>query len=167
MTKASELLTQNPGGWYYEMHELGYNYRLTDFQAALGIEQLKKSDGWVKKRRELVFRYDKAFKSFEKLSPQHHPDINHNYSYHLYIIQCEKRAELYQFLKDNGVNTQVHYIPVHLQPYYKKKYGYKTGDFPIAERYYDHALSLPLYPTLKKKEQQKVIYLIERFYEKS
>ena len=167
MTKNSNVLEENHGGWYYEMQELGFNYRMTDIQAALGIEQLKKNDEWVKKRRELVSNYDEAFKNVEQITPQQHPDRSGEYSYHLYIIQCEKRAELYQYLKENGVNTQVHYIPIHLQPYYKNKYGYGRGDFPIAEKYYDHALSLPLYPTLTDLEQDKVISLIQQFYEKN
>jgi len=167
MTKDPNLINENHGGWYYEMHELGFNYRMTDLQAALGIEQLKKNDEWVKRRREVVSIYDQAFKNINQVSPQKHPDKNREYSYHLYIIQCEKRAELYQYLKDNGVNTQVHYIPIHLQPYYKNKYGYGLGDYPVAEKYYDHALSLPLYPTLTDPEQEKVISLIKKFYEKN
>jgi UDP-4-amino-4,6-dideoxy-N-acetyl-beta-L-altrosamine transaminase len=167
MTKDTDLLKENHGGWYYEMQNLGYNFRMTDIQAALGIEQLKRNDSWVKRRREIVQQYDDAFKDFEKITPQEHPDIDGVYSYHLYIIQCEKRAKLYQYLKDNGVNTQVHYIPVHLQPYYKEKYGYGRGDFPVAEKYYDCALSLPLYPTLKDSEQEKVISLVKGFYEKN
>ncbi len=167
MTKDPNLLNENHGGWYYEMHELGYNYRMTDLQAALGIEQLKKNDEWVKRRREVVSIYDQAFKNINQVSPQKHPDKNGEYSYHLYIIQCKKRAELYQYLKDNDVNTQVHYIPIHLQPYYKNKYGYGPGDFPVAEKYYDHALSLPLYPTLTDSEQEKVILLVKQFYAKN
>jgi len=167
MTKNTDLFQENHGGWYYEMHELGFNYRMTDIQAALGIEQLKKNDEWVKIRRTLVTQYDDAFNDIEQLTPQQHPDINGGYSYHLYIVQCEKRAELYQFLKENGVNTQVHYIPIHLQPYYKNKYGYGRGDYPVAEKYYDHALSFPLYPTLTDSEQEIVISLIRQFYAKN
>jgi len=151
--------------WYYEMHELGYNYRLTDFQASLGIEQLKKSDLWVKKRRELVEIYDESFRSLENLKPQSRISGSLDSSYHLYIIQCEKRLELYNFLKENKINTQVHYIPIHLQPYYKKRYGYKKGDLPNSETYYEKALSLPLYPDLKEEEQQKVISTVRKFYE--
>jgi len=166
MTKDKELLKENHGGWYYEMQELGFNYRMTDIQASLGIEQLKKNDEWVKKRRKIVSNYDKAFKNVEQLIPQKHPDKNGEYSYHLYIIQCEKRAELYQFLKENDVNTQVHYIPIHLQPYYRKKYGYDKGVYPVAEKYYEHSLSLPLYPSLKLAQQDKIISLINNFYSK-
>jgi len=167
MTKDTNLFKENYGGWYYEMQELGYNYRMTDIQAALGIEQLKKNNEWVKIRRNLVSRYDEEFKNVEQIVSQQHPDKNGGYSYHLYIIQCEKRDELYQFLKENGVSTQVHYIPIHLQPYYKNKYGYGRGDYPVAEKYYENALSLPLYPTLTDREHEKVISLIKKFYEKN
>tara|TARA_Y100000590_G_C15611136_1_gene973892 strand:+ start:21 stop:1175 length:1155 start_codon:yes stop_codon:yes gene_type:complete len=167
MNKNPNSMIDNHGGWYYEMQELGFNYRITDFQAALGIVQLKKSDDWIKKRRKIVEKYDKAFSGIKQLNPQKHPDKNGGYSYHLYIIQCENRSELYQYLNEHGVSTQVHYIPIHLQPYYKNKYGYNYGDYPIAEKYYDHALSLPLYPKLKNNEQEKVISLIKKFYEKN
>lgn len=167
MTKKPQELEENHGGWYYEMQELGFNYRMTDIQAALGIEQLKKNDEWIKIRRGLVTQYDESFTKIEQLKPQQHPDINGGYSYHLYILQCEKRAELYQHLKDNGINTQVHYIPIHFQPFYKNKYGYGKNDFPLAEKYYDHALSLPLYPSLSVNEQKFVIESIFEFYGKS
>jgi UDP-4-amino-4,6-dideoxy-N-acetyl-beta-L-altrosamine transaminase len=164
MTKNPDELIENHGAWYYEMHALGYNYRMTDIQAALGIQQLKKNDEWVTRRRELVRNYDDAFKGIEDLTVQKHPDQNETYSYHLYIIQCEKRGELYEFLRNNGVNTQIHYIPIHLQPFYKKKYGYNKGDYPVAESYYRKALSLPLYPTLKDEEQEKIVTLVKKFY---
>jgi len=167
MTKKPEKLLENHGDWYYEMQELGFNYRMTDIQAALGIEQLKKNDEWVKRRRTLVTQYDDTFNDIEQIMPQEHPNRSGEYSYHLYIIQCDKRAELYQYLKNNGVITQVHYIPIHLQPYYKNKYGYGRGDYPVAEKYYENALSLPLYPTLKNTEQEKVISLVKKFYEKN
>jgi len=167
MTKNPDILIENQGGWYYEMHELGYNYRMTDIQAALGIEQLKRNDKWVKRRRELVKQYDDALKDVENITLQKHPDLDGGYSYHLYIIQCEKRKELYIFLKDNGVNTQVHYYPIHLQPYYKEKYGYDRGSYSVAEKYYDNALSLPLFPTLTDIEQEIVISLVKKFYAKN
>ena len=156
---------ENHGNWYYEMQSLGYNYRMTDIQAALGITQLNKSDNWVARRRELVHKYDKEFQSIDNLSYQLHPDFNKTYSYHLYIIQCSYRAELYQFLKEKGINTQVHYIPIHLQPYYKNRFKFKRGDFPNAEKYYDRALSLPLYPGLSDNEQNRIIALVKEFYQ--
>ncbi|MAT63693.1 MAG: UDP-4-amino-4,6-dideoxy-N-acetyl-beta-L-altrosamine transaminase [Dehalococcoidia bacterium] len=167
MIKDSSLINNNEGGWYYEMQELGYNYRITDFQAALGIEQLKKSDKWQKMRRHIVSVYDQEFDFLDQITPQNHPDQNLNFSYHLYIIQCEKRLELYNYLKENKINTQVHYIPIHQQPYYKNKFGYEVGDFPNAESYYEKALSLPLYPTLTEVEQERIISIIREFYEKN
>ena len=167
MIKDSSLINNNEGGWYYEMQELGYNYRITDFQAALGIEQLKKSDKWQKMRRHIVSVYDQEFDFLDQITPQNHPDQNLNFSYHLYIIQCEKRLELYNYLKENKINTQVHYIPIHQQPYYKNKFGYEVGDFPNAESYYKKALSLPLYPTLTEVEQERIISIIREFYEKN
>ena len=167
MVKEEKNLIENHGGWYYELHELGYNFRMTDIQAALGIEQLKKSDEWVKLRRELVSRYDIAFDGIDAIIPQKHSDIDSHSSYHLYIMQCEKRDELYKYLKENGIMSQVHYIPIHLQPFYKKEFGYREGDFTVAENYYKKALSLPLYPKLKFSDQEKIISIIKSFYAKS
>ena len=164
MTKDPMLMQEYHGEWYYEMHDLGFNYRITDIQAAIGIEQLKRMENWKKERREIVRNYDDAFECINGISHQKHPDINGEYSYHLYVIQSERRDELYSYLKKNDVNTQVHYIPIHLQPYYRNKFGYKTGDFPNAESYYKKALSLPLYPGLKKIEQEKVINLVKKFH---
>ena len=155
------------GEWFYTMERLGYNYRMTDFQAALGIEQLKKSDSWVKKRREIVSFYDHAFEDLDEILPQAHPDKEVKFSYHLYVIQCEKRKELYEYLKNKKINTQVHYIPIHLQPYYMNNFDYKKGDFPIAENYYDKALSLPLHPSLSVKDLEKIVYFVKKFYESS
>ena len=167
MTKDSTNLLENHGPWYYEMHDLGYNYRITDIQASLGVVQLKKNDKWVKKRRKLVKNYDEAFLNINEVIPQLHPDINYKYSYHLYIVQCQNRYDLYEYLSKNNISTQVHYIPIHLQPFYKKKFKYSSGDFPIAENYYNNALSLPLYPGLTENEQNKVISLIKQFYGKN
>jgi len=164
MTKDDSIMNNNHGGWYYEMHELGYNYRITDIQAALGIEQLKRNDQWIRQRRELVQNYDDAFNSMLEIQPQIHPDKDRLYSYHLYIVQAERRKELYQFLRSKDIYTQVHYIPIHLQPYYQRIYGYRKGDFPNAEKYYDNALSLPLYPSLSLRDQVYVINCIKEFY---
>ncbi len=164
ITREQDLLEENHGSWYYEMQELGYNYRITDIQCALGMQQLRRNDAWVSRRRELVRKYDEAFANLSQVQPQAHPDSHEGFSYHLYVVRVEARRELYDYLRDQGVNTQVHYIPVHLQPYYRKNFGYQKGDFPIAEDYYDHALSLPLYPTLKDEEQELVIDEVRKFY---
>lgn len=151
-------------GWYMEMQELGYNYRLTDFQAALGSSQLKRADEGLKKRKEIAHRYDTRFQSNDKIHSlglelkTSHP----SHAYHLYIIQVENRLGLYNHLRENKIFAQVHYIPTHLMPYYKK-FGWKEGDFPEAEAYYKKCLSLPMYPTLTTEEQDFVIEKIIAF----
>jgi UDP-4-amino-4,6-dideoxy-N-acetyl-beta-L-altrosamine transaminase len=162
ITKEPELLTEYHGGWYYEMHKLGYNYRLTDFQAALGISQLKCADEGLQKRKEITLRYNEAFRDSPFIIHRS-PLTESGHAYHLYIIETEKRKELYDFLRTKNIFTQVHYIPVHLMPYYRQ-FGWKNGDFPNAEKYYAHCLSLPMYPTLTNAEQEYVIKTIETFY---
>lgn len=164
MTKDPSQLEENHGDWYYEMSELGYNYRITDIQCALGLMQLKRNDEWVARRRELVSRYDAAFAALDGIRPQSHSDSKGGYSYHLYVVRARYRKELYDFLKTKEINTQVHYIPVHLQPYYRERFGYSRGDFPIAEKYYDEALSLPLFPLLTDKDQDYIIKQVKNFY---
>lgn len=161
ITKNPDLLIENHGGWYYEMQELGYNYRLTDFQAALGISQLKRAEDGIKRRNEIAQKYFKELKDLPITLPKQFENTQH--AYHLFIIQTEKRKELYDFLKTVSIFTQVHYIPVHLMPYYKNL-GWKKGDFPISEEYYDNCLSLPIYPSLTEQEQEYVIEQIKKFY---
>lgn len=160
ITKDSSLLHENHGGWYYEMQELGYNYRLTDIQAALGISQLKRADSGLIRRREIANKYNEAFKN-SKIKTQN-PLLTNRHAYHLYIIQIEDRLGLYNHLRKNNIFSQVHYIPVHLQPYYKNL-GWEKGDIPTAENYYEKCLSLPMYPTLTDKEQDYVIDTILKF----
>ncbi len=154
ITKDPNLLIENHGAWYYEMQDLGFNYRLTDFQAALGTSQLKRADENIQKRHKIADFYNKAFQNTKIQTPKFHSNAFH--AYHLYIIQVEKRKELYDYLREQKIYTQVHYIPVHMQPYYKNK-GWKKGDFPIVEAYYEKCLSLPMYPTLSEEEQAFVI----------
>lgn len=164
ITKDETLLQENHGAWYYEMQELGYNYRLSDINCALGVSQLKRADKGVKTRNEIAEKYNKAFKNISEITiPYLAKNIYH--AYHLYIIQIDKRKELYDYLRENKIFAQIHYIPVHLQPYYKNM-GWKKGDFPIAENYYDKALSLPMFPTLTNKEQNFVIEKIIEFVKK-
>lgn len=160
MTKDPEFLNENHGGWYYEMQKLGYNYRITDLQCALGISQLKRADENLGIRNKIAERYDEAFKETKIKTPFRSNDIYH--AFHLYVIQVEKRKALYDFLRKNGIYTQVHYIPVHLQPYYRQ-FGYKKGDFPIAEQYYENCLSLPMYPSLSEEEQEMIIAKVLEF----
>lgn len=149
------LYERNDGIWYYEMQELGYNYRLTNMQAALGITQLKNAKEGVVKRNAIAQKYDEAFENHKNIvTPYRDSGIHH--AFHLYVIQTPKRNELINALRENNIYTQVHYIPIHLQPYYQKQ-GWKKGDLPVVEKYYEQCLSLPMFPTLTEKEQDYVI----------
>ena len=149
-------------GWYMEMQELGYNYRLTDFQSALGISQLKKACTGLQKRREIAVYYFNNFKGKKYIKGQ--SGIVEGHAYHLYIIEVDNRLGLYNYLRTNNINTQVHYIPCHLMPYYRDL-GWSENDFPIAENYYKHCLSLPVFPGLSVESQQFIIKKIDEFYE--
>lgn len=153
-------------GWYMEMQELGYNYRITDFQAALGLSQLKYAKERLALRRLIAKRYDEAFKNIGAIKLTDNTDGLSGHAYHLYVIQVENRLGLYNYLKENGIFAQVHYIPVHLMPYYKQ-FGWKPGDRPCAENYYQHCLSLPMYPTLSVEEQNHVIRTVSSFVDKT
>lgn len=148
-------------GWYMEMQTLGYNYRITDFQAALGTSQLKRADAGMKRRREIAANYANAFKGKEYIKGQSGDVEGHGY--HLYIIETADRLGLYNYLRQQKIYAQVHYIPTHLMPYYKQ-FGWKEGDMPQSENYYKHCLSLPMYPTLTNEEQEYVIECIHQFY---
>lgn len=151
---------ESHGGWYYEMQDLGYNYRLTDIQSALGISQLKKLNFFLKRRREIAATYSQMLKELPLILP-HEPDYSQN-AYHLYVVRVKdsatiNRSQLYSKLRDRGILCQVHYIPVHTMPYYKRKLGYRLGDFPAAEEYYQRALSLPVYPGMSGEDLEFVI----------
>lgn len=152
----------NYPGWYMEMQELGFNYRLTDFQAALGLSQLSKADERLQLRRDIAKRYDEAFKEINAIKLDSQTATFSGHAYHLYVIQVEDRLGLYNYLRENGIFAQVHYIPVHLMPYYQSL-GWKRGDMPISEEYYRYCLSLPMYPTLSDEEQQYIIEKIISF----
>lgn len=160
ITKSPNLLMENHGGWYYEMQELGFNYRLTDFQAALGHSQLKRADDGLKRRKEIAKKYFEAFRSLSFIKGQ--SGVVEGHAYHLYIVEVDQRKELYEYLKSHNIFAQVHYIPLHLMPYYRKL-GWKPGDLPNAENYYQNCLSLPMYPTLSNAEQDYVIDTITNF----
>jgi UDP-4-amino-4,6-dideoxy-N-acetyl-beta-L-altrosamine transaminase len=149
--------------WYMEMQTLGFNYRLTDFQAALGTSQLKRADDGLVKRREIAATYENAFKGKSFVKGQ--SGVVEGHAYHLYVIEIEDRLGLYNYLRENKIFAQIHYIPCHLMPYYKQ-FGWEEGGMPNAEKYYKNCLSLPMYPTLTVEEQKFVIDKIEEYYKK-
>lgn len=163
-------ITRNPnemkgtphGPWYYEQIELGFNYRITDIQAALGISQLSQIDHFITRRNVLAKRYDDALQGLPLVLPKVNPDA---YSaYHLYVVRLKgdgdvmaKRKQVFEQLRNDRIGVNIHYIPVHTQPYYKEKFGFKEGDFPVAEQYYREVISIPIYNGLTDDQQDYVI----------
>ncbi len=148
--------------WYYEMQALGYNYRITDIQCALGLSQFKKLARFISRRREIAQRYNEAFvKSPYLIIP--YQETNRQSAWHLYMLRLrldrmvKTRRQVFEELRTMGIGVHVHYIPLHLQPYYRERFGYKRGDFPEAEAFYDSALTIPLFPGLQDKECARII----------
>jgi UDP-4-amino-4,6-dideoxy-N-acetyl-beta-L-altrosamine transaminase len=167
ITKDVKKLEKNEGAWYYEMQELGYNYRLTDFQCALGISQWKKLDCFIRRRREIAQRYTKAFMELpEIVVPYEKKDVLS--AYHIYIIQLQleklraDRKAIFDAFRAENIGVQVHYIPIHYHPYYQRHCGYKKGDFPNAERYYERAITLPLFPKMTNQDIEDVIDAVHK-----
>lgn len=167
MTKDQKYLTKNDGPWYYEMHDLGFNYRITDFQCALGSSQLKKLDWFIKKRKEIAEYYNDNFREDDRfIIPQTNRFNKH--AYHLYPLQINfdnlkiSKNEYFEKLRLNNIFAQVHYIPIHLQPYYQKHFQFREGDFPKAEEFYKKELSMPIYPQLEKDD---LYYIVNKFKE--
>ena len=156
-----ENMSKNDGGWYYEMQELGYNYRLTDIQSALGITQLAKNKKGVERRNQIAQRYKDAF---TEIKYQSLPDGMLN-AHHLFVIEVSNRKELYDKLRENGIYAQIHYIPVHTLPYYQQN-GFGGENLVHAENYYKGCISLPMYPTLTNEEQDFVIEKVLQFANK-
>lgn len=158
-----------PGPWVYEMQELGFNYRLTDLQCALGLSQLDRLDAALVRRREIVAAYNAAFAGLDWfLTPAlRNPADAATASWHLYVAQIDfkalgrRRAQVMTALHETGVGTQVHYIPVHLQPWYRRTYGYGPGKCPVAEAAYERTLSLPLYPAMTDADVARVIQAVK------
>ncbi len=166
ITKDTAIMTKCDGGWYYEMQELGYNYRITEIQAALASSQLKRLDWSIERRNEIAKKYDEKLQKLPILIPYRAEGITH--AFHLYVIEVHpsKRKELYDYLRKHNIFAQVLYIPAHTMPYYKSL-GHKEGECPIAEDYYTRCLALPMYPSLTDEEQQYVIDVIWDFYSQS
>ena len=167
----SEVIQQKHGAWYYEMKELGMNYRITDFQCALGLEQLKRLEFFLRVRERISRTYDKAFQAlneFLKIPAQKMTRGRH--ARHLYLLRLKgKRAsatrrKLFDHLRANGIYAQVHYIPIYKQPYYRRLFSSKRIHCPNAERYYNEVLSLPLFPDLQEKEIQHTIRVVKGFF---
>lgn len=164
VTRDTEQMTKDPDGpWYYQQVSLGFNYRMTDLQAALGFSQLSRLDEYVSRRQYLADRYDNLLANAPVTTPVRSGDAYS--SFHLYVIRvaASRRQALFEYLRGKGVGVNVHYIPVHTQPYYET-FGFKYGDFPEAERYYQQAISLPLYPGLSELDQDYVVTTLKEFF---
>jgi len=162
MAKSPDFIDNKDEQWYYEMHEVGFNYRITDIQCALGISQLKKLDDFVVKRGKIAERYDEVFGSDKRfIIPAVSDKVDH--AYHLYPLQIEfeklniEKVLFFYKMMGKGMNLQVHYIPVHMQPYYQERFGFGKGNFPLAENYYQNEFSIPLYPALNNADIEKII----------
>ncbi|MFO7772807.1 MAG: UDP-4-amino-4,6-dideoxy-N-acetyl-beta-L-altrosamine transaminase [Dehalococcoidia bacterium] len=158
---------KNDGPWYYEIPEPGYNLRITDFQCALGISQLKKLDRFVQRRREIASRYNDALSGIEEvITPVELGDVKA--AYHIYVIQLRtdmldvSRKEVFEALQAENIGVNVHYMPLHLHPFYKKEFGYRKGDHPRAERYYERAITLPLFPKMSDDDVEDVIEAVQK-----
>jgi len=158
ITKDPEKLTRNDGPWYYEQQALGFNYRITDMQCALGFSQLQRLDEFVARRREIAATYNEAFTGHAALVTPFERPGSHS-SWHLYMLTVPgiERRGVFERLREDGLGVNVHYIPVHLQPYYLETYGTARGDCPAAEIYYDGAITLPLFPAMTAEEIDYVI----------
>jgi UDP-4-amino-4,6-dideoxy-N-acetyl-beta-L-altrosamine transaminase len=163
--EAAEMTRPPDGPWYYQQIDLGFNYRMTDLQAALGLSQMERLDAFVARRHLLARRYDKLLADLPVRTPWQHPD---GYSgLHLYVIRLKlseigkSHREVFDSLRTAGIGVHLHYIPVHLQPYYERL-GFKYGEYPEAERYYREAISLPIYPGLIEEQQDEVVHVLNK-----
>lgn len=165
ITRDPGQMTHEPdGSWYYQQIDLGYNYRMTELQAALGLSQMRRLDEFVARRHAIARRYDEQLADLPVVIPWQHPDC---YSgLHLYVIRMQldqikkSHPQVFEALRAQGIGVNLHYIPVHTQPYYQRM-GFQAGDFPEAERYYTEAISLPMYPVLTDKNQDYVVRVLK------
>jgi len=165
VTRDQSLMTHEPDGpWYYQQVELGYNYRMTELQAALGVSQMERLDAFVSRRHELAKRYNALLQDLPVTTPWQHPE---SYSgLHLYVIRLQlskidkNHRQVFEGLRKQGIGVNLHYIPVHTQPYYQTM-GFKHGDFPEAEHYYSEAISLPMYQGLTDEQQNEVVRVLD------
>ena len=165
ITRDTELMTHEPDGpWYYQQVDLGFNYRMTELQAALGVSQMKRLNDITKKRHEVAKRYNELLKDLPLMTP--YQDSQGHSGLHLYVIRLDTNninvthKKVFEMLRTANIGVNVHYIPVHLQPYYKSKLGFEEGDFPESEAYYSQAISLPMYPELSEEEQVYVVQIL-------
>ena len=166
ITRDTSLMTRNEGPWYYQQLDLGYNYRMTDIQCALGCTQMKKLDRFLARRRAIAARYDEAFADCANIvTPYQIPEGNSGW--HLYIIQVKNhdRREVFEKLREAGIGVNVHYIPVYKHPYYQE-HGFVEVHCPVAEEVYSHIISIPMFPGLTKEQQEEVIETIKQVVEK-
>ena len=165
ITRDQDLMTHEPDGpWYYQQVDLGFNYRMTELQAALGVSQMERLDQFVSRRHQLARRYDELLTELPVVTPSQHAD---SYSgLHLYVIRLQldkigkSHREVFEALRELGIGVNLHYIPVHTQPYYKKM-GFKVGDYPQAEQYYAEAISLPIFQTMTDMQQDAVLQALK------
>lgn len=160
----AEMIGPSDGDWYYQQLELGYNYRMTDLQAALGASQMLRLDQFIASRRQRVARYRSGLQGLPLQLPN--PEHDADSAWHLFVVQLDdasRRKALFDHLRQQGVGVNVHYIPVHLQPDYRR-FGFQLGDFPAAENYYQRAISLPLYASLSDADQDAVVAALRGFF---
>ena len=163
----AQMTHESDGPWCYQQIELGYNYRMTELQAALGVSQMQRLDAYITRRHQLARRYDELLAKLPVTTPWQHPDSHsglHLYPIRLQLEKIQKsHLQVFESLREQGIGVNLHYIPVHTQPYYERM-GFKLGNFPEAERYYAEAISLPLFPAMTDSDQDDVVSAVQRSF---